>query len=328
VNDVNVFQQCVIRQKACWFNFERMVYKKAIKTFFKIAVTASRRWWAKDPFMQSAVIAYYAIFGMPGLLVIVLYIGSLFFKQDVLSDHLFNQISSIMGVETGNQVQSMIITVSHTSKSVLATIIGLITVLVGATGVFIELQKALNLIWEVKAKPRRAFFEIIRTRLFSFGLILTVGFLLLISFTITTIIAFMGDWVMTHWPDIILNIFYILNFIISFGVVIFLFALMFKILPDAKIQWKHLWLGSLITGILFMLGKTIIGFYLSKANPGSLYGGAGSIVLILLWVSYSSMILFYGAEFTRAYADHLTGTVPATDIAVNINDTEPLKKSR
>jgi len=294
-----------------------MVYKRSIKPLFKIAASASKRWWSKDPFMQSAVIAYYAIFSIPGLLVMVIFIGSLFFKSDVITENLTTQISSIMGVETARQIQDMIISVNKTDKSVLATIVGIITVLVGATGVFVELQKALNVIWEVKAKPRKAIFAMIRTRLFSFGMILSIGFLLLISLTITTIIAIMSHWVISHWPNIVLIIFYVINFIISFGVVMFLFALLYKILPDAKIQWKHIWLGSILTAFLFILGKTAIGFYLSKTNPGSLYGADGSIVLILLWVSYSSMIFFYGAEFTRAYADHYTGKVPATDLAVS-----------
>jgi len=299
--------------------------KKTIKAFFKIAGSAAGRWWEKDPFMQSAVIAYYAIFSMPGLLVIVISVGSLFFKRDVITGQLYTQISSIMGVETARQVQDMIITISQTNKSVLATIIGLIAVLLGATGVFVELQKALNVIWEVKAKPRRAVFTVIRTRLFSFGMILSVGFLLLISLTITTIIAVMGDWVMNHWPNIVLIIFYVLNFIISFVVVMFLFALLFKILPDIKIQWKYLWWGSILTSFLFILGKTAIGFYLSKTNPGSAYGAAGSIVLILLWVSYSSMILFYGAEFTRAYADYFNGKVSPTEVAVKTTGKEDTK---
>jgi membrane protein len=187
------------------------------------------------------------------------------------------------------------------------------------------LQKALNVIWEVKAKPRRAVFTVIRTRLFSFGLILSVGFLLLISLTITTIIAVMGDWVMNHWPNIVLIIFYALNFIISFVVVMFLFALLFKILPDVKIRWKYLWWGSILTAFLFILGKTAIGFYLGKTNPGSAYGAAGSIVLILLWVSYSSMILFYGAEFTRAYADYFNGKVSQTDVAEKTTHKEDTK---
>jgi membrane protein len=294
------------------------IMKISIRAFFKIAASAGKRWWDKDPFMQSAVIAYYAIFSMPGLIVIIISVGSVFFKDDVLTSQLHRQISSIMGDETARQVQEMILSISHTQKSVFSTTVGIITVLVGATGVFVELQKALNLIWEVKAKPQRPVLFVLRTRLFSFGLILSVGFLLLISLTLTTLVAVMGDWVRNHWPDVVLVIFYVLNFIISFGVVMFLFALLFKLLPDAKIKWKHLWWGSILTAFLFVLGKSIIGFYLSKTDPGSAYGAAGSIVLILLWVSYSSMILFYGAEFTRAYADYFTGTVPPTEAAVKI----------
>jgi membrane protein len=283
-----------------------MFYKKTLQPFFIITGIAFKRWWAKDPFMQSAVIAYYAIFSIPGLLVIVTSAGTLFFKQDVITGQLNIQISSIMGTETARQVQDMIISISKANNSLLASIIGLITVLIGATGVFVELQKALNVIWEVKASPRRPILTMLRTRIFSFGLLLSICFLLLVSLTITTIIAIMGDWVMNHWPKIILMLFYVLNFIISLGVVMLLFVLLFKILPDAKIRWKHLWWGSFLTAFLFILGKTAIGFYLSKANPGSAYGAAGSIVLILLWVSYSSMILFFGAEFTRAYSDYFT----------------------
>jgi len=293
-----------------------MLYKNKIKPFFKITWVAYNRWWDKDPFMQSAVIAYYAIFSIPGLLVMVISISTLFFERDAITGHLYKQISSIMGTETAKQVQDMIISASQTKKSVLATIVGLITVLVGATGVFVELQKALNTIWEVKVKPRKAILIVLRTRLFSFGLILSIGFLLLISLIITTILSALSAWVLYHWPAILMVVFYILNFIVSFGVVMLLFALMFKILPDAKIQWKHLWLGSMLTAFLFILGKTAIGFYLSKSNPGSAYGAAGSIVIILLWVSYSSMIFFFGAEFTRAYADHISGKVEPTDVAV------------
>ena len=284
-----------------------MLIKNNIKSFFKIAGSAAKSWWVKDPFMQSAVIAYYAIFSIPGLLIMVISIADLFFKPDVITIHLYNQISSIMGEGTAKQVQEMIVSMSKTEKSLLASIIGLIIVLVGATGVFVELQKTLNIIWEVKPRPRRAIFTLLRTRLFSFGLIVSVGFLLLISLAITTLIAALSDWVLHHWPNLVLMIFFVINFIISFGVVMLLFSLMFKILPDTKIKWKLLWPGSILTAFLFILGKTAIGFYLSKTNPGSAYGAAGSIVLILLWVSYSSMIFFYGAEFTRAYTNHLTG---------------------
>jgi membrane protein len=288
-----------------------MLIEKKTVAFFKIGASAAKSWWEKDPFMQSAVIAYYAIFSIPGLLIMVVSIATIFFQRDLITLHLYNQISSIMGEETANQVQSMIVSISKTNKSLLATIIGLVVVIAGATGVFVELQRTLNLIWEVKPKPRRAIFTLIRTRLFSFGLIVSVGFLLLISLVITTFIAALSEWVMYNWPNLVLVIFYVLNFVISFGVVMLLFALMFKVIPDTKIPWKLLWPGSLVTAFLFILGKTAIGFYLSKTNPGSAYGAAGSIVVILLWVSYSSMIFFYGAEFTRAYASYITSKVHA-----------------
>jgi membrane protein len=268
--------------------------------------------------MQSAVIAYYAIFSIPGLLIMAISIGSIFFNRDIISNNLFTQISSIMGTETARQIQEMVKTIGATHKSLFATIIGLVVVIVGATGVFVELQKALNVIWEVKVKKRKPVFHLIRTRLFSFGLIVSIGFLMLISLIITTILAAISDWVLNHWPNLVLIIFYSLNYLLAFIVTMLMFALMFKVLPDAKVLWKHIWPGSILTALLFLIGKASIGFYLSKTNPGSAYGPAGSIVLILLWVSYSSMIFFFGAEFTRAYADHITGRIQATDLAVKI----------
>jgi membrane protein len=284
-----------------------MLIKKQLIAFYRIGASAAKSWWDKDPFMQSSVIAYYAIFSIPGLLIMVISIATLFFQRDAITLHLSKQISSVMGQEAANQVQGMIVSLSKTNKSLLPTIIGLIVVLAGATGVFVELQKSLNIIWEVKAGPHRAIFRLLKTRLFSFGLIVSVGFLLLISLVITTLIGALSDWVLYHWPNLVLVTFYVLNFVISFVVVMFLFSLMFKILPDVKIKWKLIWPGSFLTAFLFILGKTIIGYYLSKTNPGSAYGAAGSIVIILLWVSYSSMIFFYGAEFTRAYERYITG---------------------
>jgi membrane protein len=290
----------------------------AVIEFLKIAVVAAKRWWTKDPFMQSAVIAYYAIFSIPGLLIIAVSIATIFFQRDVITGHLSAQISSIMGEETAKQVKEMVIKIGETKKSLPATIIGLAVVLIGASGVFVELQKALNVIWDVKVKPRKAILTLLRTRLFSFGLIVSIGFLLLISLIITTILAAMSDWVFNHWPSLVLIIFYVLNYIILFAVVMFMFAAMFKVLPDAMVKWKHIWPGSILTALLFLIGKTAIGYYLGRTNPGSAYGPAGSIVLILLWVSYSSMIFFYGAEFTRAYADHISGRVKATEVAEKI----------
>ncbi len=281
---------------------------------FKLAF---KRWNDKDPFRESAIIAYYAIFSLPGLLVVVITLLGMAYGHDAASAHLHGQISLAMGNDTADQIQEMMVLASKGRNSVLATIIGIATLLFGATGVFVQLQKSLNIVWEVKAKIQKAgIWTFLRARLFSFGLILSIAFLLLISLVVSSVLQILSDWIKDFWPDYILFLFNIVNFIISLVIITILFAMMFKFMPDAKIKWRYVWIGSFFTSLLFTLGKTAMGLYFGKAEPGSGYGAAGSIILILLWVSYSSLILFYGAHFTKAYADLSHGYVPASDIAV------------
>ena len=287
---------------------------KEISLLFKGAFKA---WNEKDPFRESAVIAYYAIFSLPGLLVFVITLGGYFFGSDTVTGQLHHQIAGAMGNDTADQVQEMMIKASGSSNSIWARIIGIITILVGATGVFVQLQKSLNIIWEVKAKPSKSgIWTFLRGRLFSFGLILSIAFLLLMSLVITAILAAMSKWMEAYWPAYIMFLFQIANFLISLSIISVLFALMFKILPDARIKWRYVWVGAFLTGLLFEIGKLGLGLYFGKADPGTTYGPAGSVILILLWVSYSSMIVFFGAEFTKAYADHYHGTVEAGKHAV------------
>jgi membrane protein len=272
---------------------------------------------SKDPFRQSAIIAYYAIFSLPALLVIIIAVAGLVFGREAVSGQISSQIGSTIGPDTAKSIEVMIAAASKSKDSILATIIGLITLIVGATGVFAQLQKTLNIIWEVEADDSKGgFWPLLKTRLFSFGLVISIAFLLLISLVVSSMLSALSNWVKTHWPDGILILFEGLNFLISFGVITVLFSLMFKFLPDAEIKWRHVWMGAMFTSLLFVLGKTALGLYFGKAEPGSAYGAAGSIILILLWVSYSSMILFYGAEFTRAFADHYDGEVRASKVAV------------
>ncbi len=272
-------------------------------------------WNDKDPFRQSAVIAYYAIFSMPGLLVLIITIAGYFFGHDAVSQKIVTQIATTLGADTAASIEDMLTKVGQSKSTIVGSIIGISTILVGATGVFVELQKTLNTIWEVKVVPQRGILPILKARLFSFGLILAIAFLLIISLVVSTGLAAMNNWIKvesTEWMIYSLNV---LNFFISLVVISTLFGLMFKILPDAKIEWKHVWLGSLVTGLLFTLGKTALSYYFGKAEPASAYGAAGSIILMLLWVSYSSMILFFGAEFTATYAKMYTKKVPPSDIA-------------
>ena len=278
---------------------------------------AFKEWNSKDPFRESAVIAYYAIFSLPGLLVLVITLASYFFGNDAVSGHLHSQISGALGNDAADQVQEMMNKASRGTDSIWATIIGIITILVGATGVFVQLQKSFNIIWEVKATPSKSgIWTFLKARLFSFGLILSIAFLLLVSLVINSILAALSKWMEVHWPSYIMFLFQAAYFVVSLSIISVLFALMFKLLPDAKIKWRYVWVGAFLTGLLFEIGKFGLGLYFGKAAPGSGYGPAGSVILILLWVSYSAMIVFYGAEFTKAVADHYYGTVAAGKHAV------------
>jgi membrane protein len=285
---------------------------KDLGQLFKISFN---EWYDKDPFRQSAIIAYYSIFSIPGLLVLIIAVAGYFFGQDIVNQNLIAQISETIGSETALQIQE-VLSKSTTEKSTTwGTIVGITILLIGATGVFVELQKTLNLIWNVKMKPQNGIWRIIKARLFSFGLILAIAFLLTISLVISTALVAISNYIQFESSQFMMTIYKILNFIISLIVISALFGAIFKILPDAKVQWKHVWLGSLVTGLLFTIGKMALAYYFGKAEPASVYGAAGSIILILLWVSYSSMILFFGAEFTAAYAKMYSGTVAPTAIA-------------
>ncbi|MEP6794356.1 MAG: YihY/virulence factor BrkB family protein [Saprospiraceae bacterium] len=283
----------------------------------KVLKKAFNNWWSRNPSKESSVIAYNAIFSLPGLLVVIVTVAGYFFGADIVNHRLHASIAKAMGEDTAVQIEQMIVFASRSRDSIWATILGIVTIIVGATGVFVQMQKSLNIIWEVKASVKKSgIWLFIRTRLFSFGLIMSIGFLLLISLVISALLAAAGDWIKLHWSESLMWLFNILNFMASLGIVTVLFAMMFKILPDAKIKWRYVWIGALVTALLFELGETLLGLYFGKASPGSGYGPAGSVILILIWTTYSSMIVFFGAEFTKAYSDIHFGNVPASEVAV------------
>ncbi|HLN19527.1 MAG TPA: YihY/virulence factor BrkB family protein [Bacteroidales bacterium] len=286
---------------------------------FTILKQTFKEWMAKDPFRESAVIAYYAIFSLPGLFVLIITLAGYFFGRDAVNEHVLNQVSSALGNDSADQIYEIIQQQeSETQKtSVWGAIVGIATLLLGATGVFAQFQKSLNNIWEVKPdKAKSGIVELIKVRLFSFGLIVSIAFLLIISLLISTLLTAFGEWLSSKFSESLLILLKILNFIISFSILTLLFAMMLKIFPDAKIKWKDVWIGSALTTILFIIGKYGLSLYFGKANPASAFGAAGSIILILLWVSYSSMIVFFGAEFTRQYANIHSGGAAPSDHAV------------
>ncbi|MEP7128173.1 MAG: YihY/virulence factor BrkB family protein [Chitinophagales bacterium] len=291
--------------------------KSKLKRFGLLLKTAFKKWWAKDPFKESAVIAYYAIFSLPGLLVVIVTIAGYFFGTETITKQITTQLSSVFGADSAQQILNMISAARESKNTIWATIIGVATILIGATGVFAQFQKSLNIIWEVKTdQSKSGIWNLVRVRIFSFGLIMAIAFILMVSLMITTLLIAMGDWISGHFSDFFLVIIQIVNFIVSRLIIALLFALMFKFFPDAKIKWKHVWLGSVVTALLFLLGMYALSIYFAKADPGGEYGAAGTIILILLWVSYSSMIVFYGAEFTHAYAELNDGYIPPDKNAV------------
>jgi len=289
------------------------------KNFFTILKTAAKQWWKRDPFKESAVIAYYAIFALPGLLVVIITLAGYFFGEEAVSGQITGQITAVMGADTAIQIQDIIAKATQSRNSAWATVVGITTILVGATGVFVEFQKSINNIWKVQADVAKSgVVSYLKTRLFSFGIIIAIAFILIISLVISAALSALGNWISQYFSSLILIVLQLLNFVVSLGILALLFAVMFKFFPDAQIKWKHVWVGSFVTALLFELGKLALGLYFGQANPGSGYGAAGSIILILLWASYSSMIVFFGAEFTHIYAQKIDGEVPPDEHAVKI----------
>lgn len=250
----------------------------------------------------SASLAYYTVFSMGPLLTLIISLCSIFFGREAVEGKIVEQLRSFVGADTAIQLQQIIKNASLTGKSHVAAIIGGITLVVGATTVFAEIQDSINQIWGLKPKPKRGWLKLLQNRFLSFSVIVGLGFLLLVSLGITTIIDSFSARLIAHFPNVAVNVFYIINLIITFAVIAQIFAVIFKVLPDAEIKWRDVLSGAITTAILFMIGKLAISFYISKSEVSSTYGTAGSFAVLLVWVYYSSIILYFGAEFTKAYA--------------------------
>lgn len=274
-----------------------------IKHLPSLIVETYKAWDANNPFRLSAVVAYYAVLSLPGLLVIIINLVGAVWGVEIVQGQLTDEISRALGSDAAESIKSMMVETQNSEKSTIATILGIGTLIFGATGVFYHLQLSLNQIWKIGSENSMSFVKMLLDRARSFAFILAIGFLMLISFLVTTVISVLNKYIQSLLPDLVVYIAFIFDFLISIGIVTLLFALIFKFLPDAKIKWKTVWIGAFITAVLFVLGKFLLGLYFGQANPGSTYGAAGTIVLILLWVSYSCLILFFGAQFTWVYAE-------------------------
>jgi membrane protein len=250
----------------------------------------------------SAALSYYTIFSLPPLLIIIISLSGIFYGADAVRGEIFGQIKGLVGRDAAIQIQETLKNVTLSNSTSFAAIIGVIILLIGASGVFTEIQDSINFIWGIKAKPKRGFIKFIYNRLMSFSTIGAVGFLLLVSLIINSLIEILNKRLTIEFPEDSIILFYVINTLIVFFIITLLFSIIFKTLPDGKIAIRDCIIGASFTSVLFMIGKFAIGFYLGSYNIASIYGAAGSIILILAWVYYSAIILYFGAEFTKVYA--------------------------
>lgn len=270
----------------------------------------------------SGSLAYYTVFSFGPLLIVIIFLSGIFLGQEAAEGKIYEQLEGFLGKDTATQLQEIIRKASISGKGTVAAIIGFVTLLIGATTVFAEIQDSINTIWGLKPKPKKGWLKMVKNRILSFSVIASLGFLLVVSLALSTVIDFLSDQLQSVFPDTAVIVFYIINQIITLLVVALIFGVVFKVLPDAKIQWKDVMAGALVTALLFMAGKFAISLYISKAAVGSTYGSAGSLVILLVWTYYSSLILYFGAEFTKSYALLFGSPIHPNDYAVTTKQVE------
>ncbi|OCQ89664.1 ribonuclease BN [Nostoc sp. MBR 210] len=283
--------------------------------------------WSEDKASRlAAALAYYTIFSIAPLLIIVIAIAGAVFGEEAARGEIVRQIQGLVGPDGAEFIEIAIRNASQPKTGVIASVISILLLLLGATGLFTELQDALNTIWEVQPKPGRGVKNVVRQRALSFAMILGIGFLLLVTLIISTVLTAIVGYFSNLLPGIDF-IWQFLNFILSFVITTLLFGLIFKVLPDVKITWNDVLIGAVITSLLFSLGRYLLGQYLGNSSFGSTYGAAGSLVVILAWVYYAAQILFFGAEFTQVYARRYGSGIRPTRHAIPMNHNGQSKRT-
>jgi|SRR5690606_33017615 len=271
---------------------------------------------------KSASLAYYTIFSLAPLILILMWTVGFFYGEDASSGEIFSEINEMVGAKAATQIQDIIKQISLSEKSGMAIVIGVGTLIIGSTTVFIEIQDSINAIWGVKAKPTKGWKKMLLDRVISFSMILGLGFLLIVSLLVSTIIELLSSYLIRILPEIMGALFNLINFGITFLVISSLFAIIFKFLPDAQVKWKYVRSGAIFTALLFIAGKFLISLYMQYTAPESAYGAAGSIIVILLWVYYTAAILYFGAEFTKVYTKRQCGEILPSKFAVRVVQQE------
>ncbi len=305
-----------------------MKFKKIAKDILYLFSQTYKEWIKDDPFEMSASVAYYAILSLPALLLIVINTAGVIYGKDAVEGKIALEVGKVLGAEAGSIIQGIVANASLKASSRFTAFVGLGTLIFGATGVFIALQKSINKVWEVRVNPKSGILKYIMSRVTSFAIIIFIGVLMFAFILISTALNAFSTWLNQHLPYHIVSWFFIINFLVSFGIITLLFAIIYKYLPDVKIAWGSVWFGAALTSFLFVIGKLAMGFYFVHMNPASAYGAAGSLILIMIWVSYSSLILFFGAEFTHVYAKKYGYSIKYSKYAMKMEDFYKEKYSK
>jgi membrane protein len=305
-----------------WNSLDKNYMSNRLKNFFKEFWDTFKKsfgsFFNDNAIKLSASLSYYTIFSLPPLIIIIVSLVGSLFGREAIQGEIYGQIQGLVGSSAAIQIQETIKNIQLSRDTPLATLIGVVTLIIGATGVFSEIQDSINGIWGIKAKPKRGFLKLLLNRLISFSMIVVMGFLLLVSLLVNTLMDLLSNRLQHYFSNITVSVFFVLNLVLVFAVIASLFTIIFKVLPDGKVNWKDSLKGASFTAFLFMIGKFAIGAYLGSSAISSEYGAAGSIIVILLWVYYSSIILYFGAEFTKVYALYYGSKIIPNNYAVQV----------
>lgn len=300
--------------------------KLSLKSYWNILKQSFSEFGDKTILKKSAALSYYTIFALAPMLIIIITVAQFFYGREAIEGSIFSQLQGFVGEQAALQIQQLIKNAAVSGQSTLATVISVVTLIFTSTGVFTEIQDSINHIWNLKAKPSKGFIKLILNRLISFSMVVGLGFILLVSLVVNAIIEAFGKTINEWFPDLSIYLLYSINLGLSLIIITLLFSVIFKVLPDAIIRWRDVFVGALFTAVLFLIGKFAIAFYLSQSTVTSSYGAAGSIIVILLWVYYSAIILYFGAVFTRIYAQVKGCEIYPSNYAVFIVEKEKESK--
>lgn len=275
---------------------------KKLSFFWKTLKETFTEWNNSPASRDSASLAYYAIFSIPGLLIIIIWIAGNFFGEEAIRGEISHQINNLMGQDAAKSIEDMIAGALIDKQNILMKTIGVFSLIYGGTTVFFQLQKSLNKLWDVEAAPKKALVKFLLDRANSLGMIIVIGFILMITMVLSSAISLLNNYIMYQLGYETYLLMETVNYVFGFILVVLVFAFMFKVLPDAEISWKAVWPGAFLTAILFTVGKFLLSLYFSELKPTSAFGAAGTIVLIMMWINYSCMLIFFGAEFTKLYS--------------------------